>query len=387
MTSARNRYAVTLNVPFLLSILSGEKRGTGYDLLRLFLAFVAKCYTAGLAVYLAAEQVGLRRRAALPVPVISIGNITSGGTGKTPFTQLVAKELLGQGLHPVILSRGHGGNLSRTNAQVSDAQGKLLVVAADAGDEAAALALLTPGVPVFVGKDRVKSGQLALERFQPGVFLLDDGLQFWQLKRDLDIVLVDSKAPFDNGYPIPRGALREPKRNLRRAGVVVITRSNIVGEQELQALEHEIYQLAPKAAIFRANHCVTRLRPLNSLAAALNSPLRPVAACGIAQPNAFLESLLAYGAPVSPDALVALADHARYDQADLSKIRSRIAERQADSLIVTEKDAVKLDASTFDVPVYAAELAVQVHDIQRFWEQVGKLAGLPRSSAAATESV
>lgn len=278
MTAARQPATLKLNIPFLLAILSGEKRGVGYDLLRLFLAFIAGCYAAGLTVYLAAEKLGFRRRAALPVPVISIGNITSGGTGKTPFTQLIAQHLLQQGLRPIILSRGHGGKLSRSNAQVSDEYGNLLVNATDAGDEATALALRMPGVPVFVGKDRVKNGHLALEKFQPGVFLLDDGLQFWQLARDLDIVLVDSKAPFDNGYPIPRGALREPKRNLRRAGIVVITRSDAVSEQELQALEEEIHRLVRKACVFRANHLVARLRPLNSLAQAQGSPLNPIAA-------------------------------------------------------------------------------------------------------------
>ena len=237
---------------------------------------------------------------------------------------------------------------------------------------------------MFVGKDRVESGRLALEQFQPGVFLLDDGLQFWQLKRNLDIVLVDSKVPFDNGYPIPRGALREPKRNLRRAGIVVITRSDAVAEEMIQELEREISRLAPDAAVFRAEHRVTRLRPLNSSARAQQAPLSPVAACGIAQPDAFLSSLLAYGAPVSAQALVALNDHARYDEADLIKIHARIAALNADSLIVTEKDAVKIDSAEFDVPVYAAELAVKVRDIQRFWNTVQALSGLSHQSGEAS---
>ncbi len=384
MTARANRFAAALDISFWLSVLSGEKYGFGYDLLRAVLGFFAACYSVGLAFYLAAERIGLRKRAMLPVPVISIGNITSGGTGKTPFTQLISPGLLRSGMQPVVLSRGHGGKLSRTNAQVSDADGNLLVSASDAGDEATALALLLPGVPVFVGKDRVASGRLALERFSPQAFVLDDGFQFWQLKRNLDIVLVDSRSPFDNGYPIPRGALREPKRNLRRAGIVVVTRSNFADERQLQALESEIRRLAPKAPVFRAEHCVTRLRPLNTLAEALESPMQPIAVCGIAQPSAFLASLQSYGVSATSDDLVALADHARYNASDLAAIRSKLRERNADSLIVTQKDAVKIKPADFNIPLYSAELAIKVHDIDRFWEQVWKLAGLPARDISTT---
>ena len=183
----------------------------GADLTRGVLGGLAALYDGGLEAYLLAERVGVRRRERLPIPIISIGNLTVGGTGKTPMTQWLCRRLVSENKRVAVLSRGHGGT-SQSVRLVSGLDGKVRLSAADAGDEPNLLAQTLPGVPVLVGKDRRLSGREALRLFDLDVLVLDDGFQFWQLARDLDIVLLDARRPFDNGFPLPRGLLREPKR-------------------------------------------------------------------------------------------------------------------------------------------------------------------------------
>jgi tetraacyldisaccharide 4'-kinase len=202
-------------------VIHNRRKGAAYDALRGLLFGLSQIYSIGLTVYLFAEKIGLRKRVKLDVRVISIGNLTSGGTGKTPVTEMLTRKLQADGFKPTILSRGHGGSLKEGVGQVSNADGHILMSADECGDESALLARRLPGVPVFVGRDRRISAKLAIDTQHPGVILLDDGMQYWQLARDLDIALVDARRPFDNGHVLPRGTLREPKRNLRRAGLLL----------------------------------------------------------------------------------------------------------------------------------------------------------------------
>ncbi len=256
---------------FWLDVLSGEKKGPTYDRVRRVLAGLSKTYSVGLDVYLGLEKIGVRRRMRLPVPVISIGNLSSGGTGKTPLTGYIAGRLYEEGFAPCILSRGHGGKLSKNPTQVSDAAGNVLRNPAEIGDEAAALAKQNPHVPVWVGKDRRRSAKASFADSSPGLYILDDGFQYWQIARDLDIVLLDSKRPFDNGYPLPRGLLREPKEHLSRAGMVVITRADRLTGDALCDLERQIELLAPNKPIFRANHVFDGWRALKFSRSRLHS--------------------------------------------------------------------------------------------------------------------
>src|SRR5579862_6408753 len=251
---------------FWRAVLAGEKKGFGYDLVRALLAGLAALYSAGLSAYLAAERIGLRRRTRLSVPVISIGNISTGGTGKTPMTQSLSRHFQDAGWRVAILSRGYRGAREGAEAVVSDEAGKVLLSAEEAGDEPVLLAKSLPGIPVIVGKDRRRSGRMAVERFNPQFVLLDDGLQYWQLARDLDVVLIDAKRPFDNGYPLPRGLLREPKRNIRRASVIVVTRSDRIDREERESLERELALLAPGTAVFFARHISAGWQAANPLA-------------------------------------------------------------------------------------------------------------------------
>ena len=327
---------------------------------------LAALYDAGLEAYLAAESVGLRKRVRLPVPVISVGNLSVGGTGKTPMTQWLCRCLAAEGKRVAVLSRGHGG-ASQSVRLVSDAEGRVLLSAAESGDEPNLLAQTLPGVPVLVGKDRRLSGREALRRFDLDVLVLDDGFQYWQLRRDLDIVLLDARRPFDNGFPLPRGLLREPKRHLSRAGVVVVTRAGRLAASERDALTAQVAALAPKARLFFADH-----RPAGFVRAdALSSPLLPLstltgrqiaAVSAIAQPQSFVETLTReIGADVVVDK--AWADHQAVTPAEAQAVVKEAKRVGAEALVMTEKDAVKwpFEADT-RLPIYALRVEMAVDD-------------------------
>jgi len=371
----------------------GEPGRPGFDadVTRGVLGGLAKLYDAGLEAYLFAERVGLRRREHLPIPVISIGNLTVGGTGKTPMTQFLCRRLAGQGKRVAVLSRGHGGS-SQTVRLVSDAGGRVLLSAADAGDEPVLLARTLPGVPVLVGKDRRLSGREALRRFDLDVLVLDDGFQYWQLDRDLDIVLLDARRPFDNGFPLPRGLLREPKRHLSRAKLVVATRSGRLDSAERTALARAVAELAPEAHLFFADHQASGLVPAD----ALNAPLKPLdalvgtrvaAVSAIAQPQSFVDTLTrSTGAAVVYQK--AWGDHQAISAAEASAVVEEAVQAGAEAVVMTEKDAVKWPfSSDARLPLYALRIEMAVEDEMGFmeavWEETSPQSNLtpPRSSA------
>ncbi len=340
--------------------------GVGAGLTRGVLGGLASLYEAGLEAYLAAEVLGLRKRERLPVPVISIGNLSVGGTGKTPMTQWLCRHLVSQGKRVAVLSRGHGG-ASQSVRLVSGTDGRALLPAAEAGDEPNLLAQTLPGVPVLVGKDRRLSGREALRLFDLDVLVLDDGFQYWQLRRDLDIVLLDARRPFDNGFPLPRGLLREPKRHLSRAGVVVVTRAGGLADAERDALAAQVAVLAPKARLFFADH-----RPVGFVpAAALSSPLLPLslltgahvaAVSAIAQPQSFVGTLTRkVGADVVSER--AWADHQAITAAEAQAVVNDAVQAGAEALVMTEKDAVKWPFSADRrLPIYALRVEMAVDD-------------------------
>ncbi len=166
----------------------------------------------------------------LPCRVVSIGNLISGGTGKTPMTILVARMIRDMGCRVVVLSRGYRGRMEKTGGVVSDGR-TIFKGPDDAGDEPYLMARVLTGIPVVVGQRRYEAGMMAVKRFKPDVIVLDDAFQHLRLKRDLNLVLLDSRSPFGNGHMLPRGLLREPLSALRRSHAVVYTRS----EQALMA--------------------------------------------------------------------------------------------------------------------------------------------------------
>ncbi len=319
-------------------------------------------YRAGLQLYMLPFDLGIRRRKRLPVPVISIGNITMGGTGKTPMTRYVCEGLLARGRKPAVLSYGYGGSLAGRFGIVSVPE-ELRLTAREAGDEPVMLASKLPGVPVLVGKHRHETGTHAVREFGTDIAVLDDGFQVWKLHRDLDIVLVDGTAPFDNGRTLPAGRLREPPSALRRAKCIVITG---IDSGDVTAA---VSRIAPGASIFSARHVAEALRPIGGGEQIGLGDLhgrRVFALSSIAHPESFARTLGETGALSAGRGCY--PDHHLYTQEDILDIENKARECGAEFVVTTEKDAVKLEGIRTDLSFLAIGTRFSVSDEARFWD-------------------
>ena len=260
------------------------------------------------------------RTHSLNARVISIGNVTWGGTGKTPLTAFMANLLLGRGLRPVILSRGYGN------------------------DEEALLSRLAPGVRVLAGKDRVKSGKQAIEKFSAKTLLLDDGFQYRRLKRDLDIICIDATNPFGNGWAIPTGILREGLGSLKRADIFLITKINLAEDKtKLKELEARLGKINPGAVIVKSIHNPQYFYKLADDKIVDGARLRNkdiVLVSAIGNPCSFEKTILSLGLNIKKHFI--FRDHHWYKEKDLKKIDNYCNKNNIDTIITTEKDAVRL---------------------------------------------
>jgi tetraacyldisaccharide 4'-kinase len=321
-----------------------------------FLKAVSLGYGAGVAFRNKVYDTGRFRRKTLPCPVISIGNITAGGTGKTPMAVYLADLLIQMGKHPVVISRGYKGTLERTAAVVGDGT-RLFLNARQAGDEPYMMAALKR-FPVVVGKDRYQAGCLALDRLPVDVVVLDDGFQHRRLKRHLDLLLMDHASPLGNGRLLPAGRLREPPMPaLARAGAVILTRCP---ENALET-PHWVSRAAPGKPVFYARHhpFPVAIEPVgfrkdsphdtvckNCAKTAALDRLQGVSAVlfsGIADNRSFYRTIRDFGANVLDH--LEFVDHYRYKRADILQIQQRALALNAEMLITTEKDWARLDRS------------------------------------------
>ncbi|MFA5181696.1 MAG: tetraacyldisaccharide 4'-kinase [Syntrophales bacterium] len=279
---------------------------------------------------------GVLKEVKLSCPVISIGNITAGGTGKTPMTVLTANGLKTRGFHPAVLSRGYGGNLKTSGNIVSD-RARILLGPDAAGDEPVLIAASAPGIPVLTGPDRCVSGRLAIEKFGADVLVLDDAFQHRRLFRDVNIVLLDGDRPFGNGRLLPAGPLREPPSALNRADIIVET-VILRGEQERKK------PAGPdRIPVFRA-----RYQALDIMQGKDNQILPPdalhgkriIAFTGIAAPDKFRATLEELGVKIIK--FLAFPDHYFYKQDDVQAINGEAKALDAEMVLTTEKDGVKL---------------------------------------------
>ncbi|HEX6852930.1 MAG TPA: tetraacyldisaccharide 4'-kinase [Candidatus Polarisedimenticolaceae bacterium] len=273
------------------------------------------------------------------VPVVSVGNLAVGGTGKTPMTAWLAARLAARGRRSAIVTRGYGGRAGVGPLDVSRGGGPL-VDAAVGGDEPVLLARLTSAV-VVAGSDRVAGARRAVE-LGADVVILDDGFQHRRLDRDLDVVLLDAASPFGNGRLLPAGPLREPPSSLARAGIVVLTRWS--GEAPPAGIA---------APVVRARHRNAGFR--DAAGREVPAPGRAFAFCGIARPASFLDSLR--GAGVEIAGTRAFPDHHRFDAADLRALADGARERGA-AIVTTMKDLVRLSGALPDVIALHVELDV-----------------------------
>lgn len=326
----------------LLGILDGSRSDIPAKLARPLLAVLAQVYTAGLEMFLLPYHLGVRRRYVLPCPVISIGNITAGGTGKTPFTILLVRMMQEEGLKIAVLNRGYRGTNEHGAAIVSDFQSIRLNPEA-AGDEAWLLANALPGVPVVVGKDRRRTGTIACEEFSPQVIVLDDGLQFYQLHRQLDIGLVDAMNPFDNGWTFPRGLLREPPSHLARCRVLVITNCDKVETERTDRLAAFLREMIGDRTVIRAS---TRVREVSLLGTDRTLDFdelrgtKVLTACALGNPAAFEDQAEGLGMVIADR--FRMPDHAAFSPQCLKEQMEHAVSLGAEYIVMSEKDAVKL---------------------------------------------
>jgi tetraacyldisaccharide 4'-kinase len=303
---------------------------------------------------------------------ISIGNLTTGGTGKTPLVAQIARLLADNGDKVCILTRGYGRQNASERILVSDGQ-EVFVDAKTGGDEPVELAQKLIGKAIVIAdRDRVSAAAWARRKFDVTTFLLDDGFQHRRAERDLDIVCVDATNPFGNGEILPAGILRERNQNLSRADAVVITRANLVSE--ISNLKSQISKLGPESQIFLASNKLTGLVSSSGFGAPSkggiqnagtpdkNSPA--FAFCGLGNPSSFFQQLEMEGFKIVGQRV--FSDHHYYDGADVELIEKEANAARAEILITTAKDAVRLSNPEFSLECYAAEIEVQIEDNARF---------------------
>ena len=359
---------------FLLEVILEERPGTRATLVRGILYGMSKGFQVGVKARRFLYNWRILRDSTLGVQVIAIGNLTVGGTGKTPVVEKFARVLRDQGRNVAILSRGYRSKpapahqwllnkvLLRDDTTpprvVSDGK-SLLLDSEMAGDEPYMLASNLKDVVVLVDKDRVKSGRYAIEKFGCDTLLLDDGFQYWKLRgRRQDIVLIDRQQPFGNERLLPRGTLREPPSHLARASTIFITKS----DGNTAELRRRIAQVNPAAGIIECIHHPLYLEDVftgQRLGLEFLKGQKVASLSGIAQPESFEQSLVQLGAELVYSKR--FADHHRFTQQEILNVINRSKKRQADAIITTQKDAVrfpKIDRR--DLPIVFMRVEIKI---------------------------
>jgi tetraacyldisaccharide 4'-kinase len=359
---------------FVLEVIFEERKGKRAAILRGILQFGSKLFTVAVKFRRFLYNARILRDTTLGVQVIAIGNLTVGGTGKTPVVEKFARELRDAGRNVAILSRGYRSKPPPLHKSLLDhllfrrdstpprvvSDGKSLLLDSEmAGDEPHMLASNLKDVVVLVDKDRVKSGRYAIEQFGCDTLLLDDGFQYWDLRgRRHDVVLIDRQQPFGNEHMLPRGTLREPPSHLSRAHTIFITKS----DGKTEELRQRITSLNPTAPIIE---CVHSPMYLEDVFTGERQTLdfikgRKVASLsGIAQPESFEHSLGKLGAELVYSKR--FADHHRFTQQEVLNAINRGKKRQAEIIVTTQKDAVrfpKLDRR--DLPILFMRVEINI---------------------------
>ena len=305
----------------------------------------------------------------LSAPVISIGNLTTGGTGKTPLVEWVCIAVAREtGKRACVLTRGYGRANPQSQVVVSDGN-KLLASEREAGDEPYLLARNLVGIAAVVSNpDRAAAGEWAIKNLGSEVFVLDDGFQHLRLSRDLDMVTIDATNPWGGGSLLPYGRLREPRAGLSRADCIVVTRTEQVGD--MVSLSESVQRLAGAIPVFTSRMTTSGIRRLNGESVDNESFLeQPVAAfCGVGNPESFFKQLQQEG--YEPVFTRAFADHHDYNQADLNRLIKEAKDHGASGLITTVKDALKLASLEIELPCYVLEIKISIADDARLVKMI-----------------
>ena len=283
---------------------------------------------------------GLLTQHVLPCRVMSIGNLTVGGTGKTPVVIALASALRDRGRRVGVVSRGYKRSSAEAIVEVSDGQ-TVRSNPNETGDEPLLIAQRCPGVPVVVGADRPSVGRYLIERYHIDTLIMDDGYQHLALRRDTNILVLDAGAPFGNGWLLPRGRLREPLSAMARATAVLVTRASQGGR--LDELKAAVRAVAPAVPIWVTDFAPSAVVPVGGSTSAEPSVLkgeRVLAVSGIGHPESFRRLLETAGATVAEHCV--FPDHHAYSREDVQKVRQAAERAGVGRIVTTEKDAVKL---------------------------------------------
>jgi len=346
---------------YYLSVISGQRRGPLAALLRGLLWVGQIIYASlhrGRQIF---YGIGIFRSHKFACPVVSVGNITAGGTGKTPLVEFLARWFARKNYRCAILARGYG----RIDARGSD-------------DEDLISEMELENVVRLPGKDRVAMGRKALHEYRADLLILDDGFQHCRIQRGLDIVAVDATQPFANGHLLPRGLLRERPSALRRADLVILTRTDQVSPSELEDLRKKI------GPAVETIHKPVQVRSL------WNKKKHPIAwlhgrnvyaFCGVGNPEAFRRTLESVGATVVK--FRAYEDHHPYTGQDLRRMNAEAQEFMADLIVTTEKDATKVHAEGFELPLAAVRVEIEIARNEELLEErlLAVIREIPRAAA------
>ncbi|MGE5192692.1 MAG: tetraacyldisaccharide 4'-kinase [Deltaproteobacteria bacterium] len=329
--------------PEIYDLLAGQKHGLAPALARVALRIAALFYGLGIRVRNGAYDRGWKKSERAALPVVSLGNLTTGGTGKTPFAAFVARWFRERGIRVCFISRGYR----------ADQEG--------ANDEALVLDQLCPDVPHLQNPDRVAAARVAQEELGSQLIILDDGFQHRRLARDLDIVLIDATNPWGFGHLLPRGLLREPVTSLKRADLVVITRVDQVAREVVEEIRRQVASIHPDCGIAEATFRPVRLIGSTGKTAAIESLCgRSVAAfCGIGNPAAFRAGLEKIGWKVAD--FRCFPDHHNYTRTDVRDLERWSGALSVDAVVCTQKDLVKIGLERFsEHPLWAVEIGTQI---------------------------
>ena len=346
----------------LRAMLEGRESGVGSWLLRGGLLPLGAGYGAVGLARAALYRTHWKWSDRAPLPVISVGNLTAGGTGKTPFVAMLARLLKSMGREPAVLMRGYAGE------------------SPEKADEVLLYQQLVPRLKVFPGRNRVLGAARAQEA-GADILLLDDGFQHFRLQRDLDIVLVDATCPFGGGLPLPAGMLREFPGALRRADIVILARSDQVSPGRVEILKEKLSQWCADKMVLTAAHRPSRLANLAGAPLPLDALTgrQVLAVSGIGRPDAFAATLRELGAEVC--GALTFPDHYAYPGAAfVKKLRQYPSEWLA---VTTEKDAVKLRENLppeIKEKVLAVGIEMRVSNLPAFRERIERLTGKPANA-------
>lgn len=366
-------------------VIFGRAKGFRATMMRMLMRTLSGVYRLIVQLRLRAYRKGWKQQHHLGTLVVSIGNLTVGGTGKTPVVELLARTLRDRGRSVSILSRGYKSKKLDEAQKWKRADGSLfpaglmpkvvstgraiLLESKFAGDEPFMLAANLDGVSVVVDKDRVKGGRFAISELKADTLLLDDGMQYLNLAHGIDIVLVDATAPFGTEALLPRGTLREPKRNLHRASYIFITKCD---GRPNDALIARIRKYNRVAEIIECTHGPKYLEnaftherlPLEALQGKFVAAIS-----GIAVPENFERQVEMLGAKI--EIKKRFSDHHRFSRKEIAKFLQRCVERDMEMIVTTEKDAVRFPRpKEIEVPVYFLRIEVQILKGHEVWEKL-----------------